>query len=75
MLVRDDEELPGVEEDRVDLHNEGQGPVRDISVARDSQAITEDDAGMVDQKLIRASLSVVVFKSLIASFCHYSSYL
>jgi len=61
VLVRDDEELPGVEEDRVDLHNEGQGPVRDISVARDSQAITEDDAGMVDQKLIRASLSVIYY--------------
>ena len=55
--MRQDEELPGVKEDRVDLHHEGERAVRDVSVAGDGEAVAERDAEVVDQQLISASLS------------------
>ena len=58
-LVRQDEQLPGVEEDWVDLHHEGERAVRDVRVAGDGETIAECHAEVVDKQLICASFSVV----------------
>ena len=58
-LVRQNEQLPGVQEDRVDLHHEGESAVRDVGVAGDGQTIAECHAEVVDQQLVSTSLSEV----------------
>ena len=58
-LVRQDEQLSGVQEDRVDLHHQGEGAVRDVSVAGDGQAVAECHTEVMDQQLVSASLSEV----------------
>ena len=58
-LVRQDEELSGVKEDRVDLHHEGEGAIRDVGAAGDGEAVAECHTEVVDEQLICASLSVV----------------
>ena len=57
--MRQDEELPGVKEDGVDLHHEGEGAIRDVGLAGDGEAIAECDAEVMNQQLVSASLSVV----------------
>ena len=68
-LVRQDEELPGVKEDRVDLHHEGEGAIRDVGLAGDGEAVAECDAEVMNQQLVSASLSVVFI------FMSHNSYL
>ena len=58
-LVRQDEQLPGVQEDRVDLHHERERTVGDVSVTGDGQAVAECHAEVMDQQLVSASLSEV----------------
>ena len=43
-----DEELSGVKEDRVDLHHEGEGAIRDVGAAGDGEAVAECDAEVVN---------------------------
>ena len=59
-FVCQDEELSGVKEDRVDLHHEGEGAIRDVGAAGDGEAVAERDAEVVNQQLVSASLSVVL---------------
>jgi len=58
-LVGQYEQLSGVEEDGVDLHNERQGAVGDVFMAGDRQTQTEDDTTVMDQELVGAPLPVV----------------
>ena len=54
-----DKQLSGVEKDGVNFHNERQRSIRDVRVTGDGQTQTEDDAAVVDQELVGASLPVV----------------
>ena len=58
-LVGDDEQLPGVQEDGVDLHYQGESSVRDVLLTGDSQTVAEDDTEVMDQQLVGAPLPVV----------------
>ena len=58
-LVGDDEQLPGVQEDGVDLDYQGESSVRDVLLTGDSQTVAEDDTEVMDQQLVGAPLPVV----------------
>ena len=58
-LVGDDEELAGVQEDRVDLHHKGESHEGDELVREDRHAVAEDDEAVVEQQLVGAPLTVV----------------
>ena len=58
-LVGDDEELPGVQEDGVNLHNQGESPVGDVLLTGDCEAVAEDHTEVMDQKLVAAPLPMV----------------
>ncbi len=55
----DDEQLPQVEEDGVDLDHEGEAGVGEELVAACCDAEAGDDAGVVEEKLVGAALRVV----------------
>ena len=58
-LVGDDEELPGVQEDGVNLDNQGESPVGDVLLTGDCEAVAEDHTEVMDQQLVAAPLPVV----------------
>ena len=58
-LPGDDEELAGVEEDRVDLHHEGEGSVSHVLPAHDTDSKAENNKEVVDEQLVGRPLPVV----------------
>ena len=55
----DDEELPAVEEDGVDLHDEGESHEGHELVGEHRDGVAEDDEAVVEQQLVGAPLAVV----------------
>ena len=53
------EELPSVEENRVDLHHEGECPICHILPTSDSQRKAKNHQEVVDQQLVGAAFPVV----------------
>ena len=47
-LVGDDEQLPGVQEDGVNLDNQGESPVRDVLLADDGKTVAEDHTEVME---------------------------
>ena len=58
-LTGDDEELPAVQEDGVDLHEEGESHEGHELVGEHRHAVAEDDEAVVEQQLVGAPLAVV----------------
>ena len=58
-LPHDYEELPGVKEHGVHLHDEGEGRVGHILPAHGGNGEAEDDESVVDQKLVGGAFPVV----------------
>jgi len=58
-LTGDDEELAAVQEDGVDLHEEGESHEGHELFGEDRHAVAEDDEAVVEQQLVGAPLTVV----------------
>ena len=57
--IGDDQELPGVQEDWVDLHDEGESHEGHELPGEDRHAVAEEDEAVVEQQLVGAPLTVV----------------